>query len=77
MFNEVVSQTEKSKAVQKKSKSRKGGKTAKALCKPNFCCPVCNDGFVRKDSLRSHIRQHKKSGVVVPHIADNYIGGKL
>ena len=71
-----VCQTEQSKSEQKKTKPRKG-KTAKAVCKPNFCCPVCNAGFVRKDSLKSHIRQHKKSGVAVPHIADNYIGGEL
>ena len=63
----------------KKSKERiKKPKTtaaAKTLCKPNFTCPVCNAGFVRRDSLRSHVKQHKASGVVIPPLSDTYIGG--
>ena len=48
----------------------------KAICKPNFSCPVCPAGFVRRDSLKSHIKQHKKCGVAVPPLPDNYIGGE-
>ena len=47
----------------------------KTLIKSNFICPVCNAGFVRRDSLRSHIKQHKSCGVAIPPLADNYIGG--
>ncbi|XP_040567579.1 uncharacterized protein [Lepeophtheirus salmonis] len=31
----------------------------KSLCNPNFRCHLCNAGFVREDSLSSHLRQHK------------------
>ena len=48
----------------------------KAICKPNFSCPICPAGFVRRDSLKSHIKQHKKHGVAVPPLPDNYIGGE-
>ena len=48
----------------------------KAICKPNFSCPICPAGFVRRDSLKSHIKQHKKCGLAVPPLPDNYIGGK-
>jgi hypothetical protein len=30
--------------------------------KPNFKCALCEAEFVRKDSLRCHISQHKKQG---------------
>ena len=48
----------------------------KAICKPNFSCPICPAGFVRRDSLKSHIKQHKKCGVAVPPLPDTYIGGE-
>ena len=48
----------------------------KAICKPNFSCPICPAGFVRRDSLKSHIKQHKKCGVAIPPLPDNYIGGE-
>jgi hypothetical protein len=31
--------------------------------KPNFKCALCEAEFVRKDSLRCHISQHKKQGM--------------
>ena len=34
----------------------------KTLCKPNFKCALCNGEFVRRDSLRSHLNQHKSLG---------------
>ena len=64
----------------KKSKDKTKDMTTKTplkktLIKSNFICPVCNAGFVRKDSLRSHIKQHKSCGVAIPPLTDNYIGG--
>lgn len=52
----------------------------KTICKPNFICPVCPAGFVRRDSLRSHVKQHQSSGVNIPPLPsglENYIGGNL
>ena len=52
----------------------------KTICKPNFVCPVCPAGFVRRDSLRSHVKQHQNSGVNLPQLPsalENYIGGNL
>jgi len=52
----------------------------KTICKPNFICPVCPAGFVRRDSLRSHVKQHQNSGVNIPPLPsglENYIGGNL
>jgi len=75
---EVNMKDKHSKVEAKKIKEKyKGSKVNlnKALCKPNFSCPVCNAGFVRRDSLRSHIKQHKTNGVAVPPITENYIGG--
>ncbi|XP_029638302.1 RE1-silencing transcription factor A-like [Octopus sinensis] len=31
----------------------------KPNCKKSFCCVQCNASFVRQDSLRSHMRQHR------------------
>ncbi|GAB1598444.1 RE1-silencing transcription factor A-like [Argonauta hians] len=31
----------------------------KPNCKKTFCCVQCNASFVRQDSLRSHMRQHR------------------
>ena len=33
-----------------------------SICKTNFKCLVCAAEFVRKDSLLSHLNQHKKTG---------------
>ena len=63
-------------AKQKKIKDKAKDKVTlvKTICKPNFNCPVCNAGFVRRDSLRSHIRQHKDHGVAIPPMDSNYNG---
>ena len=63
-------------AKQKKIKDKAKDKVTlvKTICKPNFNCPVCNAGFVRRDSLRSHIRQHKEHGVAIPPMDNNYNG---
>ena len=46
----------------------------KSICKPNFVCPVCPAGFVRRDSLRSHVKQHQKAGVPIPSMIETYVG---
>ena len=46
----------------------------KSTCKPNFICPVCPAGFVRRDSLRSHVKQHQKAGVPIPSMIETYVG---
>ena len=63
-------------AKQKKIKDKAKDKVTlvKTICKPNFNCPVCNTGFVRRDSLRSHIRQHKDHGVAIPTMDNIYNG---
>ena len=63
-------------AKQKKIKDKAKEKVTlvKTICKPNFNCPVCNAGFVRRDSLRSHIKQHKDHGVDIPPMDNDYIG---
>ena len=63
-------ETRKSKEKKKSSAE----KVTKTMCKPNFLCPVCSAGFVRRDSLRSHVKQHQAAGVVVPPLPVNYIG---
>jgi len=53
---------------------------SKTICKPNFVCPVCPAGFVRRDSLRSHVKQHKNTALDGPGLSaavNNYIGGSL
>ena len=47
----------------------------KSICKPNFVCPVCPAGFVRRDSLRSHVKQHQRAGVPIPSLIETYVGG--
>ena len=56
--------------------SKKERKTVlnKTNCKPNFSCPVCPAGFVRRDSLRSHVKQHQRAGVPLPALRDTYVG---
>ena len=52
---------------------------SKTICKPNFVCPVCPAGFVRRDSLRSHVKQHKNTALDGPGLSaavNNYIGQK-
>ena len=46
----------------------------KSICKPNFVCPVCPAGFVRRDSLRSHVKQHQREGVPIPSLIETYVG---
>jgi hypothetical protein len=38
------------------------GTGKKVQFKPNFMCAVCGAAFVRKDSLRCHLNQHKTEG---------------
>ena len=67
----------KSETEGEKSQAKTKVLLNKAICKPNFSCPICPAGFVRRDSLKSHIKQHKKCGLAVPPLPDNYIGGNI
>ena len=67
----------KGKAREEESdSSKKDAKVVlnKSICKPNFVCPVCPAGFVRRDSLRSHVKQHQKAGVPIPSMIETYVG---
>lgn len=33
---------------------------ARSVCEPHLLCNLCPASFVRKDSLRSHLKQHAK-----------------
>lgn len=66
------------KKVHKKGEEEVKAVLKKSLCRPNFKCAVCGCEFVRKDSLRSHLNQHKRAGVPIPPLNDlerHYIGG--
>lgn len=64
----------KHKKSKDKAKENQKVSLVKTICKPNFNCPICNTGFVRRDSLRSHIKQHKAHGVVIPPMSNGYVG---
>ena len=72
----VVEERDKAAGQERKQKKM----LSKTICKPNFSCPVCPAGFVRRDSLRVHVKQHKASGVIIPPLPaglETYIGGNI
>jgi hypothetical protein len=42
---------------------------SRPMCKTAFNCSVCGDGFVREDSYKSHMKQHKELAIVMENTA--------
>ncbi|XP_064641663.1 uncharacterized protein LOC135496329 isoform X2 [Lineus longissimus] len=48
---------------------KKSPHKTRPLCKTSFDCSVCGDGFVREDSYKSHMKQHKELAIVMEDTA--------